>query len=150
MMPTKKIRAPYGRYDSHGRVGCRLLMRLIAPLLARVWPLGLVFADDLTKFVITAGYQTMLTHRSPEAQAASCALAVGMALSLRGASVDEMVTQMIEVAKKYELFVADTPSGTAAAQELTTSQYISYAYDAAKAGMHPDQVLVNCNNRLSM
>lgn len=139
--------------------------------LARAWPLGLVFADDIQKLIVTTGFQTMLTHRSPEAQAASCSLAVGMALTLRGTSVDETVFQMIEVAKKYESAeqayrsddkllestlveeVYETNSfieyaNKEISQCKNTSQLLSYAYKAAKEGRHPDDLLGSNTIRL--
>lgn len=66
----------------------------------RAYPCGLAFADDLDAAERFAIAQSRLTHNDPIALAASAAMAVGMALVLRDAAVDEVVTGMIAAAER--------------------------------------------------
>ena len=67
----------------------------------RAHPFGLAFADDLAKAEEWAVAQSKLTHRDPIALAASAAMAVGTALSLRGEPPAAVVEAMIDAASRY-------------------------------------------------
>jgi len=75
--------------------------------LMRVHPCGLVFAHDLGKAEKFAVAQSTLTHSHSFALAACAAQAVGVVLALRGEEPDEVVENMIEVAKVYDCNTAE-------------------------------------------
>jgi ADP-ribosylglycohydrolase len=102
----------------------------------RVWPLGLVFSDNIPLLIELADKQSQLTHRHPMARAASVAMAVGTAYALQDKPVDEIIAAMIEAAQKF-----DAEEKLYKSDELLTSALIKYAYDAARNGVAPDKVL---------
>lgn len=102
----------------------------------RVWPLGLVFVDNIPLLIELADKQSQLTHRHPMARAASVAMAVGTAYALQDKSVDEIVVAMIEAAQKF-----DAEEKLYKTDALLTSELIKYAYEAARNGITPDKVL---------
>ncbi|MGL5829331.1 MAG: ADP-ribosylglycohydrolase family protein [Angustibacter sp.] len=67
----------------------------------RAYPFGIVFAEDLEKAEAWSVAHSKLTHRDPIALAACAAMAVGVALSLRGAEVAVVCGGMIEAAARH-------------------------------------------------
>lgn len=67
----------------------------------RAYPFGLVFADDLEKAEAWAVAHSKLTHRDPIALAASAAMAVGMARTLRGEAPTLVTSEMVAAACRY-------------------------------------------------
>jgi ADP-ribosylglycohydrolase len=67
----------------------------------RAYPFGLLFVNDLAKAESWAVAHSKLTHRDPIALAASAAMAVGMALALRHASMEHICNEMIQAAARY-------------------------------------------------
>lgn len=121
--------------------------------LTRTWPLGVVFADDIGRILSLADYQTQLDKDS-SAKAASVALAVGIAYSLRGASVDRIVGEMVRTAELYEHeenvakpYAKKITNEVAFSSELIakntlyTSDMIRYAAIMAKNGHDPEAIL---------
>ena len=92
----------------------------------RAWPFGLRFVDDLDHAEFLAVEHSKLTHRDPIALAACAAVARGIALCVRGASVDDVVADMIAAAARYSVGTADM---------------IARAVDEARAGVLPSVTL---------
>ncbi|MEM9068479.1 MAG: ADP-ribosylglycohydrolase family protein [Myxococcota bacterium] len=67
----------------------------------RAYPFGLVFADDLARAERWAVAHSKLTHRDPIALAASAAMAVGVARTLRGEDPIYVASEMIAAACRY-------------------------------------------------
>ena len=131
----------------------------------RAWPLGLVYSDALDIVQDSADYHARITHRHPTARAAASALAVGIAHSVNGSSVDETVHQMVRAAEKFdrvERFYKQharkirigwrNVKSHIVEGQMQTSDMIRYAAQVAKAGLEPDEILgltnkVQDNNR---
>jgi ADP-ribosylglycohydrolase len=92
----------------------------------RAYPFGLVFADDLARAERWAVAHSKLTHRDPIALAASAAMAVGMALVMRGATVREVTSTMVAAACRYS---------------APTAAMMCEAIDEARAGVGPEVTL---------
>lgn len=120
----------------------------------RVWPLGLVFYDDIPLIAELAQKQSIITHRHPMARAACVAMAVGTACAVQGMSVDEVVNQMISTAKAFDAeeklykpnaaplaSKAQYDSSLIAKNTLLTSDMIAYAYQMALQGKSPELIL---------
>lgn len=88
-------------YKTHNMPGCGSVMR--------VWPIGLLFFDDINRIEWLAIEQSRITHPLPEADAASAAMAVGMAYAVRGASVDTILQAMIDFALKNQKYSQAMP-----------------------------------------
>jgi ADP-ribosylglycohydrolase len=88
-------------YQAHNMPGCGSVMR--------VWPIGLLFFDDINRIEWLAIEQSRITHPLPEADAASAAMAVGMAYAVRGASVDTILQAMIDCALKNQKYSQAMP-----------------------------------------
>jgi ADP-ribosylglycohydrolase len=73
----------------------------------RVYPFGLVFADNLERAEQLAVEHSRLTHQHPMALAACAAMTVGTALAAQGQTPDEIVPHMERVARKYDPLTAD-------------------------------------------
>ena len=67
----------------------------------RAYPFGLVFADDLARAERWSVAHSKLTHRDPIALAASAAMAVGVARTVRGESPLQVCSEMIAAACRY-------------------------------------------------
>jgi ADP-ribosylglycohydrolase len=99
LMKLKKDNVPYWWLQRDAKsiateAGCGSVMR--------VWPLGLVFADNIPLLIELADGQSQITHRHPMARAASVAMAVGVAKAYAGKSVDETVGAMIAAAQRFD------------------------------------------------
>ncbi len=92
----------------------------------RAYPFGLVFADDLKKAEQWAVEHSKLTHRDPIALAACAAMAVGVALALRGETVGAITSEMVAAACRY------SPS---------TAAMMATAIDEARRGVGPEVTL---------
>ncbi len=68
----------------------------------RVWPIGLIFFDDLPRAKQLAVEQSMITHPLPEASAACAAMVVGMAYALRKMNSVSIIDMMITAAEEYQ------------------------------------------------
>lgn len=133
--------------------------------LTRTWPLGVVFSDDIGRILSLVDYQIQLTDKDSSAKAASVALAVGIAYSLRGGAVDQVVNEMVRAAELYEheenilkpdakkiASDATFSSHQIAKNTLYTSDMIRYAAIMAKHGHSSEAILgkvneVQINNR---
>lgn len=120
----------------------------------RAWPIGIIFADDISLVKELADKQSCLTHRHPMARAASVALAVGISQALLQKSPDEVAHAMIEAAQEYEarellykkrsykITLESTLSSSLIARDLlVTSDMLRYAFAMAKEGKTPEEVL---------
>ncbi len=92
----------------------------------RAYPFGLVFANDLAKAEHWAVEHSKLTHRDPIALAACAAMAVGVALALRGETVRVITSEMVAAACRY------SPS---------TAAMMATAIDEARKGVGPEVTL---------
>jgi ADP-ribosylglycohydrolase len=92
----------------------------------RAYPFGLLFVNDLAKAESWAVAHSKLTHRDPIALAASAAMAVGMALALRHASVEQICSEMIQAAARYC---------------ANTAAMVRRAYEDARNGASPSETL---------
>jgi ADP-ribosylglycohydrolase len=92
----------------------------------RAYPFGLLFAQDLKKAEDWAVAHSKLTHRDPIALAASAAMAVGVALLARGASVREATGEMVAAACRYS---------------ASTAAMMATAIDEARKGIGPEVTL---------
>jgi ADP-ribosylglycohydrolase len=64
----------------------------------RAYPFGLVFANDPARAERWSVQHSKLTHRDPIALAACAAMAVGMALTFSGESIDIVLSEMVAAA----------------------------------------------------
>ena len=109
-------------------------------VLARVWPAGIVYVDDLRKAQTVARAVAEVTHRNPTAIAATAALVAGITYAVRGVSVDDTVNQMARAASCYNRLeqtykrhaMKCTPQGTSdreliAHDKMLTGDTIRYA-----------------------
>ncbi len=71
-------------------------------VLARVWPAGIAYVEDLRKAQSIARVVTEVTHRNPTVVAASAAIVAGISYAVRGASADEIVNQMARAASYHD------------------------------------------------
>lgn len=117
----------------------------------RVWPIGLVFSDDLETVRKLAEEQSKITHRHPMARAACVAMAVGTAHAVQSQLTPEkIVDQMISAACEFDaaerLYKPLSKDGSHIKNSimnssLLTSEMISYAQRMAKEGAVPEKVL---------
>lgn len=117
---------------------CKLSFDNESGALARAWPIGLIFADNSERIHSIAIHQTKLTHLHPTVLAASAALSVGVAASLRGIAPHQVVDEMITTAQRYEQAAQQykqakvtqvdlTQVKTSAQNPLITSDMLRYA-----------------------
>jgi ADP-ribosylglycohydrolase len=138
--------------DIVAEAGCGSVMR--------AWPIGLVFADNIPLVIELANEQSKITHRHPMARAASVAMAVGTAYAYKDKSVEEVVQAMIFAAEQFdaeELLYKTKAKKISLTSELTadlisrdallTSDMIRYAYNAARSGKLPQDVLGSHNQK---
>lgn len=92
----------------------------------RAYPFGLVFASDLERAEAWAVAHSKLTHRDPIALAASAAMAVGIARTLRGDDERTVLSEMVAAACRWS---------------ARTAQMMSQALDEAWSGVEPDVTL---------
>lgn len=92
----------------------------------RVYPFGLVFADDVDRAETWAVAHSRLTHRDPIALAASAAMAVGVARVSCGEALADVLTAMVEAAARYS---------------DTTAAMMDRALDDAREGVGPEVTL---------
>ncbi len=123
-------------------------------VLARAWPIGIVYADDPLAARQISKVVTEVTHRHPTAIAASAAIVAGMTYALRGESVDEIVKRMVYSAEQYDRaervykkHAVKICSGKGFKRTLIsqnamfTSDMIRYAAIMAKVGASPRDIL---------
>lgn len=92
----------------------------------RAYPFGLLFDQDLGRCEEWSVAHSKLTHRDPIALAASAAMGVGVALVLRGATTDHVLSEMIAAACRYS---------------PRTAVMMAEALVDAKDGVPPDETL---------
>ncbi len=92
----------------------------------RAYPFGLVFADDLRRAEEWAVAHSKLTHGDPIALAASAAMAVGVARTLRGEPPAYVLSEMVAAACRYS---------------PRTAGMMARAIDEAQAGTPPEETL---------
>lgn len=92
----------------------------------RAYPFGLLYSQDLAKAEAWAVEHSKLTHRDPIALAASAAMAVGVALLARGASVQHATAEMVAAACRYS---------------ASTAAMMATAIDDARNGVGPEVTL---------
>ena len=122
--------------------------------LSRAWPVGVVYADHISSAHYYADYLTTITHRHPTARAAASALVTGIAHAMHGATVDEMVDQMIVAAERFDKMerleknkarrvknFASIDPEIIAKESMLTSDLIRFAAYAAKEGKSPAEIL---------
>jgi ADP-ribosylglycohydrolase len=80
----------------------------------RAYPFGLLLHPDAEKAERWAVEHSRMTHQAPIALAACAAMAVGMALEMRGLPAEQVVAAMVEAAGRHD-------SGTAATAEHAVS-----------------------------
>lgn len=120
----------------------------------RSWPIGIIFADDLSLVKELADKQSCLTHRHPMARAASVAMAVGVRAAFLQKSPDEVAQEMIEAAQQYEeqelLYKKNVKkidletcleSSMVSNDSLLTSDMLRYAVIMAKENKSPEEIL---------
>lgn len=127
----------------------------------RAWPLGLLYGSDVNHLCSLADKQSQLTHRHPMARAASCAIAVGVAEAIQGASVLDIVHKMVSAAqqfdaeeKVYKPHAIELDKNSTvydphliAKDQLLTSDMIWYAYQMAVQGYTPNLILGVVNQK---
>ena len=84
---------PWDRAGGATAGGCGSVMR--------AYPFGLVLSDDLERAEAWAVAHSKLTHGDPIALAACAAMAVGVALLLRGTDVDKVLDAMVAAAARH-------------------------------------------------
>lgn len=92
----------------------------------RAYPFGLAYADDLERAERFSIAHSRLTHNDPIALAASAAMAVGVALVVRDASIGE---------------IADAMIAAAARSSAPTAAMMQRAVEEARAGVGPEITL---------
>lgn len=120
----------------------------------RAWSIGLIYSDNITLAKKLAVEQSRITHRHPMALAACAAMTVGVAYAYQGKSTEEIVKGMIKAAEEFEndellykkqarkLTFHEIPTKAMLADgALLTSDMIRYAYESAKNGKKPDEIL---------
>jgi ADP-ribosylglycohydrolase len=120
----------------------------------RAWPLGIIFADNIQCVKELADKQSCITHRHPMARAASVAMAVGTSQALLQKTPDEVAQAMICAAQEFEgrelLYKKNAKkvsnemvfdASMVAHDTLVTSDMLRYAYEMAKGGKDPEEVL---------
>lgn len=123
-------------------------------VLARAWPVGMVYADDPLGAREVAKAITEVTHRHPTALAASAAIVAGITYSLRGESVDEIVNRMAYAAERFDraekVYKRDAVKIRSrrgykpemiSHNAMLTSDMIRYAASMAQIGASPAVVL---------
>jgi len=117
----------------------------------RAYPFGLVFADDLPRAERWAVEHSKLTHRDPIALAACAAMAVGVALALRGERVGVITSEMVAAACRYSprtaamMATAIEEARTGVGPEVTLDRLRAWAaHEAIAAAVyiferHPDE-----------
>jgi ADP-ribosylglycohydrolase len=92
----------------------------------RAYPFGLVYVDDLERAERWAVEHSKLTHRDPIALAACGAMAVGIARTLRGETVERVLSEMVAAACR---------------QSPRTAAMMAEAIDEAQRGVEPEKTL---------
>jgi len=92
----------------------------------RAYPFGLIFMNDLSQCERWAVAHSKLTHRDPIALAASAAMAVGIALAMRGRSTRRITSEMVAAACRYS---------------PRTAEMMCAALDDARRGIGPAETL---------
>ncbi|MBL8953610.1 MAG: ADP-ribosylglycohydrolase family protein [Myxococcaceae bacterium] len=92
----------------------------------RAYPFGLFFANQLQRAESWAVEHSALTHRDPIALAACAAMAVGVALLVRGERVATVTSEMVAAACRYS---------------PPTAAMMAQAIGDARAGVEPDVTL---------
>ena len=92
----------------------------------RAYPFGIIFMNDLATCERFAVAHSKLTHRDPIALAASAAMAIGIALALRGRSVRRITSEMVAAACRYS---------------PRTAEMMCLALDDARRGIGPEETL---------
>ncbi len=128
----------------------------------RVWPIGLLFNDDLELVIRLADEQSKITHRNPMARAACAAMAVGTALATRGESVENICQKMIQTAEGFDAIESryklnakkitdpkdfDQPN-LIKEDKLLTSDMIRYGYLMAQKGESAKNIMGKIDDRL--
>jgi ADP-ribosylglycohydrolase len=109
---------PWSQAGGSSAGGCGSVMR--------AYPFGLMFADDLARAEAWSVAHSKLTHRDPIALAASAAMAIGVARTLRGESDREVLSEMVAAACRYS---------------ARTAEMMSQALDEAWRGVEPEVTL---------
>lgn len=126
----------------------------------RAWPIGIIFADNISLIKEIADKQSCLTHRHPMARAASVAMAVGISQALLQKSPDEVAQAMICAAQEFDdrellykknakkLHNEETLDASMLTNDaLLTSDMLRYALQMAKEGKEPAEVLGLFNDK---
>jgi ADP-ribosylglycohydrolase len=92
----------------------------------RAYPFGLFAGDDLRFVEHWAVEHSRMTHQHPIALAACAALAIGVALELRGQKPATVLGEMVEAAARYD---------------TATARIAKRAIEDAEAGADPDSIL---------
>jgi ADP-ribosylglycohydrolase len=138
---VKWANEPEGGHRAPGNAclaGCRALERGVAWNMAggetaggcgsvmRAYPFGLVFAHDLERAESWSVAHSKLTHRDPIALAASAAMAIGIARTLRDEPIAHVLSEMVAAACRY------SPK---------TAAMMARAIDEADGGVGPETTL---------
>lgn len=136
-------------------------------VLARAWPIGIVYADDPLKAREIAKTVTEVTHRHPTALAASAAIVAGLTYALRGESTEDIINRMVYAAERFDraekVYKRDAEKIRAqkgykpaaiSCNAMLTSDMIRYAASMAQVGASPVDILGDngrkrANNRSS-
>jgi ADP-ribosylglycohydrolase len=101
----------------------------------RVYPVGIVFADDIKKVEEWSVAQSQLTHNDPIAIAASAAMGVGISYAINDMASGKhepkyIFEKMVEVAGKYSLKTADMMrNAVSMAKDNINSQKVFSKYE---------------------
>jgi ADP-ribosylglycohydrolase len=135
-------RHPLGGHRAPGgacRAGCQALARGVkwseaggvkaggCGSVMRVYPLGLLFAEDPERTEAWAVAQSRLTHRDPIALGACAGFALAVGVLTRGGAPAQAMTALVEGARRH--------SGP-------TADMIQLALDEARSGVGPEKTLV--------
>ncbi len=131
-----------------------------AESLSRVWPVAIVYADELSQARYYADYLTTMTHTHPAVRAATAAYVVGLVKLLNGSTIDDAVQHMILEAEKYDRLERRYKRNARkiwsrrhfdpdfiAEDQMLTSDLIRYAVRLAKEGKEPEEVFGFTNKR---
>ncbi len=106
-----------------------------ARALVRALPVGIVFLDNLEYVERIADLQIQLTDNNPLTRITGIVLAVGLACSTRGDSIEKVISIMTSTAEKYETMFK------LKRLESRPSEYIRNALKKAESGAKPKEVL---------
>ena len=128
--------------------------------LMRAWPAGVVYNDHMTSANYYTDYLTTMTNRHPAARAAASAIVTGLAHALQGASVDDIVKQMVLAAEKFDRLeraekkdaekiwgLRNFTTDILAEDRMLNSDMIRYAAQAAQDGVTPEEMFGTNNKR---